>query len=325
MTSAPRARAPAPLKPAERSAFASYDQGDRDWLLGDPPSTATACKAVVPPLVAALPPGERPMLRPDLGAAPKVPRLARQGVLDRLLQRELAAALEVPGGGALLGAAQEGTRQRCVAAALAAEAALLARAASKPVYLNLASQALSAPAAVQKAPSSAPRPPGSLAALLEACCALRGASAEFFAEAVTARERSLALLWTPPFYMSRDARPRCETREPDALPALEPAAALPPPVDDAPSGSAGEGVICAAVTAFCAGILAQIGGALSPEQHDAILAASVAKVCAAHSGAADALFLESTAGSKVAKLVEAYVARAQQRRDSTKRRRTEAD
>lgn len=314
MTSAARARAPAPLKPAERSLFASYDQGDRTWRLGDPPSTATASKAAVPPLVAALPPGERPLLQPDLGAAPKVPRLTRQAVLDRLLQRELAAALEAPGGGALLGAAQTSTRRRCVEAALAAEAALLGRSSGKPVYLNLASQALAAPAAAQKAPAEASRPPGSLAALLEACCVLRGASAEFFAEAVAARERSLALLWTPPFYLSRDARPADPPQPAPAASAPAPAAAeLPPVAEDAPPAPCNgeEGAILRAVTDFCAGILAPrlAAGELSPSEHEAVLGASVAKVCAAHPQAVDASFLERRA-AKVTALVEAHVARA---------------
>jgi hypothetical protein len=199
--SAPR---PAPPAPTPRLEVAAWDAGARDFTVGAAPTPSAT--AALPPLLAALPPGERPLLAPDARGA-RVPRATRQACLDRLLSRALAAAAASEGQDALMAPQRAQHRAALAAQARVDEEALYARAASKLVYSNLAAQALRAQAAPPPAEVVAAAPARSaeeVRVMLAQCAAVRGdAAVAVWAAIVAARAHSRSLCWAPPYYARR--------------------------------------------------------------------------------------------------------------------------
>jgi len=314
-----------------RAAAPAYDQGERDFAFGA--AAAPAAAPPLPPRVAALPKGARPLIAPDARAASRIPRSTRQAVLDRLLELELEAGSEAAA---------------AAAAALAAEASVFARSSSALLYRNLAAQRFAAAAAA--APGAAEGAADAAAAaeaLLERCRVLRAPSSlAFFSQALSHRAHAVELLWEKPYFLMRGgasaeadaqaaAEPtavRAETEPADERAAAEPAAAA-----EAPSAAAAAGTpsaaaaaeapvlppgsgslpvaacVAAAVRACALGFLAAFG--LPPAALPALAERVCAKVCSRHAGATDAAFLAREVG-RVQALCAAYVQREEARKSA---------
>lgn len=308
-----RAVGRAPLSPGARAAAPAWDQGSREFWSFGPEEAAVKPAAQLPARVAAL--ADRPRIALDARSA-KVPRVTRQAVLDRLLERELE------GGSAVAEASS---------AAVAVEEQLYARSANAALYRNFVAQHFAAPRQVAV---SAPPPPSpeAVEALLSGCRAVRSAqSLSFFHEVLQARAHSLFLLWEKPFFMPRGPEmPHPEATPPageeDALPSLSPmaaaeaapslspmaaAAAAPEPAAAAAAASEPapdrEGGVEAAVRAAVLDALASTEPPLPEVVAASIAERAVRKLCARHVGATDAAAILGRDGRRVRELVAAYV------------------
>jgi hypothetical protein len=340
------ARSPAPLEaaklaagqqrvvghalPSSRLSAPGYDQGERDWLASGPAAEPATAEPSLPPRVAAL--TERPRIALS-GRASKVPRVTRQAVLDRLLERELERR-EVAG--------EAGDSSAACAAAVLLESQLFDKSSGTAVYRNQAAQVFSAAAQAAAAQAShvpaggrgavAPElmPEEETNSLLERCLIFGSSSASYFATALDARRKSELLLWEVPFWFRKaeserarllsladdmaDEEPAATGAADDPSPEELPPPPLPPPpqaAGPAPLESASEAVI-SAVRACASEWLSKFSGA--PEATNAaILERVVARVCARHPGATDASFLVREA-KRVHAFCESYLQHSSDKR-----------
>ena len=162
---APRAATRRLAPAAGRFDAPAWDAGARDFTVGSGDGAnahSSAGARTLPPLVAALAArGERPTL--PLDPRSRVPRATRQAALDKLLERALSRCASSVSGATAVTAESAAARARAVADALAEEAALYARCASKAIYVNLLAQSMRVPAATPPTVAGAPAVDGASA------------------------------------------------------------------------------------------------------------------------------------------------------------------